>query len=543
MARTSFRIRRNTGAGDAVGVGSYVRGTDAFQVDGGASLFDQDSALRSDGIITVTDTATASEFYGAAVGYNSVLLRWVLTEEIVDVSTIGSGQSGIVGIAVVYSKTGAPQTVTDGTLLLSGTVSTYLHQNTITYLDNGVTASLLEPESGRWAYYTLFAYINTDGVNGSYYYQKLASLEVIVPFNHGSTDELWRRMPLYYRESDIKNNNQLYKFLSIFGFEVDRTRTLIDNVMVQYDPLTAEGQSIEQLSQMVGLESGPLDVGVSKARALLYDVGYLRKNKGTLTGVQNYLTALSGSQVDVIYNGASAAPYYTIRVHAERANLIADPRFIVTDNTTWQAYSQNGASVSTIPSEGITVTAGGSGDKVAIVCKVSTPVTLTNSYYISAEFSSYPSKVLGGYWSTINSWSDWSPTTNSASISVGVTNRYAYEMNAAASAGARYAVLLLELSANQSITVSRWMVEPNKSGGFFDGNSVFGGYLYQNYVSDYTWSGTQYSSYSLYTTNRKKAQDSITRLLPDILPVTLLGTVGGQPKYTLSFDWIPGKTS
>lgn len=543
MARTSFRIRRGTGAGDAVGVGSYVRGTDSFQVIAGASLFDQDSALRSDGIITVTETAAVSEFYASAVGYNSVLLRWLLTEEIVDISSIGSGQSGIVGIALVYSKTGAPQTVTDGTLIVSGNTSTYLHQSTISYLDNGVANFLYEPETGKWAYYTLFAYINTDGINGSYYYQKLASLEVVVPFNYGSTDELWRRIPQYYREADRNKDYQLYKFLSIFGFEIDRVRTLIDNVMVQYDPLTAEGQSIEQLSQMVGLEIGPSDIGVSKTRSLLYDVGYLRKNKGTLSGVNNYLTAVSGSQVDILYNGASAAPYYTIRVHAERANLIADPRFIVTDNTTWQVYSQNGASVNTSPSEGITITAGGSGDKVAIVCKVATPVTLTNSYYMSAEFSTYPLKVLGGYWSTANSWSDWSPTTDSASVSVGVANRYAYEMNTAASAGNRYAVLLLQLGANQSVTVSRWMVEPNKSGGFFDGNSVFGGYLYQNYVSDYTWSGTQYSSYSLYTTNRKKSQDAITRLLPDILPVTLLGTANGQPKYTLSFDWIPGKTS
>jgi hypothetical protein len=31
-------------------------------------------------------------------------------------------------------------------------------------------------------------------------------------------------------------------------------------------------------------------------------------------------------------------------------------------------------------------------------------------------------------------------------------------------------------------------------------------------------------------------------LLPKILPVTLMGTEGGQPKYNVLFDWIPGKT-
>ena len=85
------------------------------------------------------------------------------------------------------------------------------------------------------------------------------------------------------------------------------------------------------------------------------------------------------------------------------------------------------------------------------------------------------------------------------------------------------------------------MVEPNKVGQFFDGSTVFGGFLYQGFSSDYKWSGTEQSSYSIYTTNRQKTQSAIERLLPQILPVTMLGTVSGQPKYQLRFDWIPGK--
>lgn len=543
MARTSFRLRRVTGGGDATGVGSYVRGTDAFQTLAGASLLDQDSAIRSDGIVTVTETTDASEFYAAAVQYNAVYLRWTLTDEIVDVNTINSGESGIVGVAIVYSKTGDPQTVIDGSMIVSGNVNEYLHQNLVPYNDNGVTKFFEEPEPGKWAYYTLFAYINTDGPNGSFYYQRLASLEVIVPFNYGSSEELWKRIPLYYREQDLKNNNQLKRFLEIFGFEIDRTRTLIDNVMVQYDPLTSEGQSIEQLASMFGLELRPSDIGTSRIRSLLYDVGYLRKNKGTLSGTRDYLTAVSGGQVDIVYNGASAAPYYSIRVHSERANLVADPRFVVTDDTTWRVFSQNGASVSTLPSEGITITAGSSGDKVALVGQVAVPVSADNNYYMSAEFSTYPASVVSASWTGGTTWSNWSPSTTAASISVGVANRYAYEMYKPTASGNYRPVLLLQLSANQSVTLYRWMVEPNRTGSFFDGSSVLGGFLYQNYVSDYTWSGTAYASYSQYTMNRKKTQDALLRLIPDILPVTLLGTSGGQPKYTVSFDWIPGRTS
>ena len=97
------------------------------------------------------------------------------------------------------------------------------------------------------------------------------------------------------------------------------------------------------------------------------------------------------------------------------------------------------------------------------------------------------------------------------------------------------------LQAGQSVTFKKWMVEPNKYGDFFDGNSVFGGFLYEGFSSDYKWTGTAYVSYSIYTTNRKKTQTAITTLLPKILPVTLMGTVNGNNKYNVLFDWIPGK--
>jgi hypothetical protein len=111
-----------------------------------------------------------------------------------------------------------------------------------------------------------------------------------------------------------------------------------------------------------------------------------------------------------------------------------------------------------------------------------------------------------------------------------------------AASGTKYPVLLFSLNANQSIKLYRWMVEPNKAGDFFDGDTVFGGFLYQNFTSDYKWSGTRFSSYSVYSANRKKTQDAITRLLPKILPVTLMGLDSGNAKYGVQFDWIPGKS-
>lgn len=538
MARTSFRLRRATGAGDAVGVGSYVRGTDALQAEAGASVFDQDSALRSTGIITALPTAELSTFSGTAVTYNSVLLDWLLEEPFTPLEDIGSGESGLIGVALVYSKTGYPETVLDGKTVFSGALNSYLHQETISVTTDQGVITYKEPEAGKWAYYSLFAYFNNDGANGDFFYERLASIEVLVPNDYGSRLELWNRVPLYYRESDKQNDNQLERYLDTFGFEVDRTRTLIDAVMTQYDPTLTEAEGIREIASMLGLSLNVEDIGVSRTRALLKDIGFLRKQKGTMAATKGYLTAVSGSEITV-FTGASA-PYYTFAVHAERANLVADPRFIGSRGTTWEVYSENAASVSVAPAEGITITAGASPTQVAIVCTQGVPMDADHTYYMSADFSETPDAVYAGLWGAGASWNDWSTVTVSASVPTGIAGRLAYSMEPAAS-GTKYPVFLLGLASNQSLTLSRWMVEPNKIGSFFDGATVFSGYLYQNYQSDHIWSGTAYASYSLYSTNRKKTQDAIERLLPRILPVTMLGTESGQPKYEVVFDWIPGK--
>jgi hypothetical protein len=108
--------------------------------------------------------------------------------------------------------------------------------------------------------------------------------------------------------------------------------------------------------------------------------------------------------------------------------------------------------------------------------------------------------------------------------------------------GEYYPVFVLKLLAGETVTINQWMVEPNNYGSFFDGDTIFGGYLYQNLSTDYLWENPSAprTGYSTYTANRKKTQDAITRLMPKILPVTLLG--GVSPKYTVSFDWVPGKT-
>jgi hypothetical protein len=537
MARQSFRLRRAQGIGDAVGVGSYVRGTQDFQQAASAGSYDLDSALRSTGIIAAIPVADESVFSGVAIEHNAVLLEWTLEEPFKEATEIGSGESGIIGVVLVYSKTGFPETVLDGETIFDGTLNSYLHQKEVTITTDQGVVTVLEPDSGRWGYYSLFGYFNNEGPSGDFYYSRLASVEVLVPFDYGSKADLWKRIPRYYREADV-NIGHLEKFIDVFGFELDRTRTLIDSVMTGYDPELAEAEAIDQLATMVGLELNVEDIGVSKVRALLRDVGFLRRTKGTLEATKGYLTAVSGGDVTV-FTGASA-PFYTFCVHAERANLIGDPRFVGAEDSTWSVESQNAVTVSTTPSEGVQITAGASATKVALISNVGVPTAADNTYYMSMEFDNAPT-VYGGFWSAGASWSDWSATTAGASVPVGVTGRVGYTMADLTTAGTKYPVLVFNLSANQSVTIYRWMVEPNRTGVFFDGDTVFGGYLYQNFTRDYRWDGTQYASYSTYTTNRKKVQDAVERLLPKILPVTMLKETESGPVYEVFFNWVPGK--
>jgi hypothetical protein len=548
MARKSFRLRRSAEAGDAVGVGSYVRGLPNTQRSAGASVVDQDAALRSTGIIAVNATSDASVFEASPFAYNGVTLNWLLTEDFTPIEEVVESETKIVEVAVVYSSIGYPETVADGELLVQGALLQYNHQTQLTVVTDSGSYIQEEPAPGKWAYYTLFAYYNVDGPDGSYFYEKLASLEVLMPFNYGSTDRLWQRIPQYYRELDAsspgldpENNNrgQLQRFTNIFGFEIDKTRTLIDAIMTQYDPLLAEANAVEELAKMLGLELNVQDIGVARTRALLHDIGYIRRQKGTQNATVAYLTAVSGGDVSV-FTGASA-PYYTFAVHSQKANLVSNPQFV--GSSSWSVASEYSVTT-TSASSGITITAGATATKVAVRSTVAVPVSTDTTYYMSGEFSGASAPIVyGALWHTANNWSAWnSATTAVSAISAGVVNRRIYQMDTPVSSASLYPVLVLNLAANQSITLKRWMVEPNSYGDFFDGDSVFGGTLYQGFAPDYKWAGTQYASYSIYTANRKKTQDAIERLLPKILPVTLMGTEDGQPKYNVLFDWIPGKT-
>lgn len=553
MARQSFRLRRSTVTSDIINVGSFNRGTSKIQRSAGSSNVDQDSAIRSTGLVLASAVSDNSFFDATALDYNQVRLSFLLTEDVVPVEDVMEEETRIIGVRIVHSYTGYPENVLDGTTLKEASslqefsIGTRVGSNIPIYLfDHN------DVQSNKWSYYSLFVLYNQNGVDGSYWYERVAYLQELVPDNKGSQNNIWKRIPIYYREQDTKwplfqdgeDRGQLERMIKTFGFEIDRTRTLIDSVMTAYDPVSNDAESLNEVANMMGLEVSIEDVGVSKVRSVLNDIGYLRRRKGTIPAVKAYISALTNSRVDVFTS--ASAPFYTFAVHAERANLISDPKFETRGtgaSAQFFVYSENSTTTASA-SGGITITAGGTGTKVAVVTKLASPDEIGTPYYMSFDTISGGASFSAGWANAASAWASWSTVFDSTVMSGGsALDRSVWQMEVNTDTNneepLRYPAITFYLNAEESVTLTNWMVEPYRYGEFFYGNSYAGGFLYNNTYKDITWKGTVRESYSIYTTKRVQTYNAIERLLPQLLPVTLLG--GIDPKYIVLFDWIPGK--
>ena len=321
MARVSFTLRS-----EATQLGSYLRYDEAVS----GARTDYDSALRADGLQIAANTFTSSSFSASSDCYNEVSLSWEIP--IVD-STALTATPQVTGTVLVYSSTGEPQTIGSGDILVEST-------NTFSFTHTGL------PE-GRWAYYTLFVHYQSTG--GDDYYEQAASLSVLVPKDYGSTFALWERIPLFYRLQDTALGDDtwdadcfggrieagtkvgpLLKFLAIFGFDMDRMRTMLDYQMVSNDPSLANTEHLDALSKQLGVGLLSSALGGQRLRALLHDIGVFRRSKGTSYGTEFFAQAAAGSDLDITQATGQ------VKMYAQRVNHITVPKTgvgITTDRT------------------------------------------------------------------------------------------------------------------------------------------------------------------------------------------------------------------
>ena len=302
MTRKSFILRDTQSFG-----GSYVQYDSTLfgaSTSGASATYVKGDDVQ---IVPILDTqitaggklANAAFFEAYAYDYQSVVISWGLT--LYDASSLPKPYS----VHIVYSPNGCPDTIAEGTRIVdTRTIGEFRHV--------GI--------KDDWAYYTMFIrYLSTSGDD---YYEQVAKLEVLIPNNYGSTEDLYSKIPVYYQNQDENSNGDLKKYLSIFGWEVDKVRTTLDFSMAMKDPFVGNEETLNFLAQDMGVPLTTTDLGSQRLRELLKVVSTTRRNNGSPNSIERYLEAICGSNIDIDSTNK------TIKVYSERVNLLKDPRFV-----------------------------------------------------------------------------------------------------------------------------------------------------------------------------------------------------------------------
>lgn len=574
MAFTSFTIRKTE-----VGQGSYLRSD-------GRTGTREDNSLRADGISAITLSVTGDNTFSANVlTADTIRLEWSLAEPLVpESSVIGASVASPVALVLVSSSTGEPVTIADGSVVTTVTSST----GAVFYDD--VPATL----PGRWVYYSLFVKYQADT---DYWYDRSATLYVQLPTQYSSVDSLWSHIPTYYQILDEQQNplesgdTPLYAFLELFGNEIDRTRTLIDSVALSNDPNLAVTPALEQLAYQTGLEIGINDLGTTKARSLLNNIGTLRQRKGTIGNIISYISSMTGCGASYEYAPGEELSHI-FHINAQRINFISDPKFeemasgspvtspmgeeerFAIVSSTWGVVARSSTPITageltvTNNNNGITVTleSGWAGSNATIMIYPQKPFVYSSvtPYYCSYDTSA----TTGASFNTIHLMShanaqllDTTPSTlifptaytdngwnNVATMPTDTPSRRVFEYSPYEDPGfttqSSVPILEFHMTPGSSVFVGRWLWEPSFLGNYFDGDTRDGGYIPSTSgaagegVFDYFWGdGGVHNDYSYYLMDRQRTIETTERVLSQyVIPVTMIND------YVLDWNYYTGKT-
>lgn len=652
MALTSFRLRRSDAVGSilqndssldqSLRADGYVEPTE----DSGLSTFS--SVIQNVRAVTINDADRPSGQY--IKYFTDVTLSWTLSSPLVSApSTVQP-----VEVLVVINEYGEPVTVEDGITVFSCNSSTYV--DTISH-----TIDSINP--GNWVYYGFFIKYS-DG--SSSWYERSTSLYLQIPRQYDSLQDLWKRVPEYYRLLDQREgNNSLKTYLSLFGWELDKLRSLIDSLIAINDPLVAIPPALDLLAQQLGVPNTSDEIGTAKLRNVLLNIFELRRTKGTVKGITAYIAAISGcySAYDTSTN--------VLKVYSQRTNLLSDPKFtqqsvtsylgnpnlvprtafglrydgggsVVRDtvspdslrtynanstpsvnlaayttvqaastiaNVGWGVYTYGpvfGASASVPLIEFVDFQGEAIDNSAVVVSNVAANglrITIPNDVTGAQTVVVYGRKKFyyrnqNTYYSSFNCFVDDATFKNSrfiehtkltSSIEInppdafdsslfydtwntstaaennlfmyGADTHYNTPLPNNATLG-RFAiehpispdnnveqevvpVLVFTANPGAKIVISNWLFEPNTLGKYFDGDTIFGGFIQQANqssavgLSDYRWGpngGDNNENFSYFTLDYGRVTSAVDRVLEEhLVPVTMVGT------YTVQYNVIPGE--
>lgn len=401
MAYSSFQLKTPTNAN----TGSFLQQVpSAFSSAG----LDDSSPLRGDGYTLPPNEAGRGFFKVIPSDYTAAKLSWGVS---VALATTLTATPQPHQVRIVYSSQGQPQTVAEGDTVVqttSNSVSEFYHE--------GVP-------SGKWAYYSMF--IKYESVATRSWYERVASVEVLIPTNYASRDLLYSRIPMHYRFDDetlgllnytngldavlpepLKDKGPLYRMLDVIGWDMDYLRTTTNYLMEKNDPYIANTEALVQLAAQLGVPIDAEDIGGARARTLLNLQKYQEYIKGRVTGVTEFITAVTGCDVKVTptptnYLTAAHLTYGTVTTANSPSTLApatekwrlerpsTQPISASTTSTPATTTGWNSADLQTYT--GVTMTAssvsGASVSSINIACLKAELLNVSNAASIIVEYS------------------------------------------------------------------------------------------------------------------------------------------------------------
>lgn len=230
----------------------------------------------------------AEPMEASAIDYGKIFVSW------------NPPSGSFTKIRLVRNNDNFSETEQDGVILWEQTSTTSLSglvsRNSFTdgednYLDNNPDNDL-PIASGQFIYYTIWIFINTNLWIAAGY------ATALMPENRGSQTKLFELLPKVYTSAEQSptgvpsTTSFIYSFLQPFSFTYDQILTYAELIKASYGRRKTPPSLLPPLENNIGLypERG---LPYRNQKKLIREAIYLYQNKGTLTGIQNYIESLS----------------------------------------------------------------------------------------------------------------------------------------------------------------------------------------------------------------------------------------------------------
>jgi len=219
----------------------------------------------------------AANFKATPFDYNTIQLTWDTPSGLWDY------------IRLLRNAYGYAVNADDGDLLFEDA-----NPGRVLYTDIGQAPTVVGLTSGQVYYYTLFV---RETVHSSW--QLAGTASAVSVNNYGTTDTMYEYLPeilrsnIPYDAALDSTNDFLYRFIKLFAFQLDLYKTQTDNIMNRYDVDHLDGSLIPTFMQRFNLTYEP-SIGLKQSRIYLRNAARLYQNKGTLSGLNEYIKAYAG---------------------------------------------------------------------------------------------------------------------------------------------------------------------------------------------------------------------------------------------------------